>query len=64
MTDRFCGDWAGSVFNQSECAQCGLTCQGFVANFPSAFKEYYFAVRGLKVYKGHKDCETFSNEIS
>ena len=48
MSTRFCGDWAGALFNEGGCPG---TCQDFVANTPSAFKESYFAVQNLTVFK-------------
>ena len=47
----FCGDWAGSVWNQnSECSAHG-SCQDYVAANPSDFEEAYWIVNSLKVYK-------------
>jgi hypothetical protein len=44
----FCGDWAGSTFQQSGCPG---SCQDFVANTPHAFLETYWSILALRVYK-------------
>lgn len=46
----FCGDWAGqaSVFGAN--SQCTGTCQNYVQNNPTAFKDAYWSVNALKVY--------------
>ena len=46
------GDWAGAVFSQdSSCSSKG-SCQDYVQNTPSAFKEAYWTINSLKVYSG------------
>ena len=47
----FCGDWAGNAFQSCSAAHGGQTCQDFVANNPSAFKNAYWSVNALKVYQ-------------
>ena len=47
----FCGDWAGNAFQSCSAANNGQTCQDFVANNPSAFKNAYWSVNALKVYQ-------------
>lgn len=50
----FCGDWAGKVWDGSTCAsQHGGTCENFVANNPSAFKDAYWSINALKVYQSN-----------
>ena len=44
----FCGDWAGNTFSQCGCAG---TCTDFVANHPTAFKDVYWGIKNLSVYK-------------
>lgn len=43
----FCGDWAGNVYQGS---QCPGTCVDFVANNPAAFLDTYWSIRALRVY--------------
>jgi len=47
IDNTFCGDWAGSTFNQNGCSG---SCQSFVQNNPAAFKEAYWAVKAITVY--------------
>ncbi|PWY87009.1 hypothetical protein BO70DRAFT_378613 [Aspergillus heteromorphus CBS 117.55] len=51
----FCGDWAGAVWSTSTCASKASTCTDYVQNNPSAFKEAYWTVNSLKVYKSDTD---------
>ena len=47
----FCGDWAGSVWStDATCSPQGSTCQSFVQNNPSSFKDTYWLVNSLRVY--------------
>ena len=47
----FCGDWAGQVWStDATCSSQGATCQAFVQNNPSAFKDTYWLVNSLRVY--------------
>jgi hypothetical protein len=46
----FCGDWAGGVWATSACAKKADTCQDYVANNPTAFRDAYWSVNALKVY--------------
>ena len=49
----FCGDWAGSVWStDATCSSKANTCQDFVQNNPSAFKDSYWSINSLKVYSG------------
>lgn len=48
----FCGVWAGAVYPSSGCP--GSSCEEFVANNPSAFQDYYFGIKSLKVYQQKK----------
>ena len=49
----FCGDWAGSVWStDATCSAKAGTCQDFVQNNPSAFKESYWSINSLRVYSG------------
>ncbi|KAH2081038.1 hypothetical protein KXV25_001538 [Aspergillus fumigatus] len=47
----FCGGWAGSVWGSGSCASVAPSCQDFVANNPSAFREAYWLIESLKVYQ-------------
>lgn len=50
----FCGQWAGAVWDGSTCAQqTGTTCEGFVGQNPSAFREAFWTINGLKVYQAN-----------
>lgn len=50
----FCGDWAGSVWStDATCGPQASTCQSFVQNNPSAFKDTYWLVNSLKVYSNN-----------
>jgi hypothetical protein len=46
----FCGDWAGNTYNQCGCPG---TCSDFVANNPTAFKDVYWGIKNLSVYKAN-----------
>lgn len=48
----FCGDWAGSVFDQ-RCGSVakGADCRSFVANNPSLLAESYFLIEYVKVFR-------------
>jgi len=45
----FCGDWAGNTFTQ-QCPNNG-TCDSFVKNNPSAFREAFWLINSLTVYQ-------------
>ncbi|KAK0209324.1 glycoside hydrolase family 16 protein [Desarmillaria ectypa] len=45
----FCGDWAGNVFASSGCGNS--TCVNFVDNNPDKFKEAYWEINSLYVFK-------------
>lgn len=47
----FCGDWAGNTWSSSSCASKAATCNAFVQNNPSEFKNAYWSVNSLKVYQ-------------
>eukprot|EP01100_Stratorugosa_tubuloviscum_P010861 TRINITY_DN473_c0_g2_i2.p1 TRINITY_DN473_c0_g2~~TRINITY_DN473_c0_g2_i2.p1 ORF type:complete len:326 (+),score=109.48 TRINITY_DN473_c0_g2_i2:85-1062(+) len=47
----FCGDWAGSTFGQ-DCPGLG-NCNDYVKNNPSAFKNAYWLINNLAIYKNH-----------
>ncbi|KAK5721039.1 hypothetical protein LTR15_007003 [Elasticomyces elasticus] len=48
----FCGDWAGAVWSSdSTCSAKASTCNDFVQNNPSAFKDAYWSINSLKVYQ-------------
>ncbi|PLB41424.1 glycoside hydrolase family 16 protein [Aspergillus candidus] len=47
----FCGDWAGSVWNSGSCASKAGSCTDFVANNPGAFRDAYWRINSLKVYR-------------
>ncbi|KAF7524147.1 hypothetical protein G7054_g11513 [Neopestalotiopsis clavispora] len=43
-----CGDWAGNVYADSGCPS---SCEDYVANYPSAFKNAYWEFGSFSVYK-------------
>jgi hypothetical protein len=48
----FCGDWAGSAWGSDPtCAPLGGSCNNYVANNPSAFKNSYWSINSLRVYE-------------
>jgi hypothetical protein len=50
----FCGNWAGQkeIWENTSCGKkSGLTCNQYVAQNPAAFKDSYWSVKSLKVYK-------------
>ncbi|KAI9847965.1 MAG: hypothetical protein M1837_001482 [Sclerophora amabilis] len=50
----FCGDWAGDVWDSAETCTAlphGRTCDGFVANNPTAFRDAYWEINSLKIYQ-------------
>ncbi|MCJ1443475.1 MAG: hypothetical protein MMC23_003973 [Stictis urceolatum] len=47
----FCGDWGSNTFDSCSAANNGQTCQQFVQNNPSAFKNAYWQINNLKVYQ-------------
>mmetsp|Transcript_36997 Transcript_36997/g.87908 ORF Transcript_36997/g.87908 Transcript_36997/m.87908 type:complete len:420 (+) Transcript_36997:223-1482(+) len=48
----FCGDWAGTVWGAGGCASKAgnHTCEEFVRENPSAFREAYWGIKHLKVF--------------
>ncbi|KAJ9653636.1 hypothetical protein H2198_007187, partial [Neophaeococcomyces mojaviensis] len=49
----FCGQWAGAVWSSdATCSKKANTCQDYVQNNPSAFKEAFWTINSLKVYSG------------
>ncbi|KAI1924722.1 hypothetical protein LOZ64_000599 [Ophidiomyces ophidiicola] len=51
INTTFCGVWAGRVWASSPCASVSPTCENFVANYPEAFRQTYWAINSLKVYQ-------------
>ncbi|KAF2634919.1 hypothetical protein P280DRAFT_554148 [Massarina eburnea CBS 473.64] len=47
----FCGDWAGNTWSTSSCKSKAATCNAFVQNNPSSFKNAYWNINALKVYQ-------------
>lgn len=47
----FCGDWAGNLWNQSQCGNLAPSCEAFVSNNPTAFTEAYWAINTLQVFQ-------------
>ncbi|EED11801.1 conserved hypothetical protein [Talaromyces stipitatus ATCC 10500] len=47
----FCGDWAGSVWKASSCAELASSCEQFVAENPSAFANTYWQIKTLNLYQ-------------
>jgi hypothetical protein len=53
---NFCGDWAGAVYDQTVCpATAGAdsveACVAHVADHPAAFKNAYWQINSVKIYK-------------
>ena len=53
LNTDFCGAWAGApnVWGQSPCSKQASSCDAFVQNNPSAFKEAYWNIASIKVYQ-------------
>ncbi|MCJ1255374.1 hypothetical protein MMC24_003190, partial [Lignoscripta atroalba] len=50
----FCGDWAGQIWGSDPiCSSKANTCNDFVQNNPSAFKDAYWSINSLKVYQNN-----------
>ncbi|KAI9758428.1 MAG: hypothetical protein M4579_003057 [Chaenotheca gracillima] len=52
----FCGSWAGQVWDTSKSCKAqphGDTCNDYVANNPSAFREAYWEINYVKVFQNH-----------
>lgn len=48
----FCGDWGNAVWASNPvCSKKAPTCNQFVANNPSAFKESYWRINYLKIFR-------------
>ena len=48
----FCGDWGNAVWaSNPTCSKKAATCNEYVANNPSAFKDSYWRINYLKVFK-------------
>lgn len=48
----FCGDWAGQVWGQDPiCSAKAPTCQDFVRDNPAEYKDAFWAINSLKVFK-------------
>jgi hypothetical protein len=49
----FCGSWAGqqSVWDSGSCASLASSCNDYVSNNPSAFKDAYWLINSVKVYQ-------------
>ncbi|TGO29938.1 hypothetical protein BPAE_0009g00340 [Botrytis paeoniae] len=47
----FCGTWAGSVWSSGSCASAASTCQGYVAQNPSAFTNAYWLINYVQVWQ-------------
>ncbi|CAO2658729.1 Nn.00g064520.m01.CDS01 [Neocucurbitaria sp. VM-36] len=50
LDTTFCGDWAGAVWDS--CKGVGRDCNTYVANNPEAFRESYWMVNYLKIFRG------------
>ncbi|KAL9604531.1 MAG: hypothetical protein Q9219_000496 [cf. Caloplaca sp. 3 TL-2023] len=47
----FCGVWAGDVWpSDPDCSSLAPTCEEYVQNNPSAFRDAYWTINSLKVY--------------
>ena len=51
INTTFCGDWAGKVWGQSQCASLAPTCEDYVADNPAVFKNAYWAIKSISVYQ-------------
>lgn len=51
----FCGEWAGAVWNQSDCGRLAPTCEEYVRGHPEAFEEVYWGINGVSVYEFGSD---------
>lgn len=49
--NTFCGAWAGQAWSASSCGSLAPTCQEYVQNNPSAFKDAYWSVLSLRVFQ-------------
>ncbi|KAJ9270158.1 CAZyme family GH16 [Paecilomyces variotii] len=59
----FCGDWAGAVWSSdSTCSALASSCQDYVQNNPTAFKDAYWEINSLNVYQDSSN--SISNIIS
>mmetsp|Transcript_28269 Transcript_28269/g.71045 ORF Transcript_28269/g.71045 Transcript_28269/m.71045 type:complete len:192 (+) Transcript_28269:1-576(+) len=47
----FCGDWAGASWPIAGCLMKGPSCDGYVREQPQAFRDAYWALRHVRVYK-------------
>ena len=47
----FCGAWAGKDWSSSSCASKASSCEAYVRDNPSAFKDAYWMVNSLQVYQ-------------
>lgn len=47
----FCGDWAGSVWEDSQCADRAPSCEEFVRDNPSEFETAYWTINSVRVYQ-------------
>ncbi|RDL31760.1 uncharacterized protein BP5553_09162 [Venustampulla echinocandica] len=48
----FCGDWAGNTWNADDtCSDQASTCSGYVAANPRAFRDAYWSINSVEVYK-------------
>lgn len=50
LDNTFCGQWAGQVWSSGSCASLATTCNDYVANNPSAFKDAYWLINSIKVF--------------
>ena len=46
----FCGTWAGRAWNQASCRSKAGSCEEYVGQNPTAFKEAYWLVNYVRVY--------------
>ncbi|KAL5366655.1 concanavalin A-like lectin/glucanase domain-containing protein [Aspergillus floccosus] len=47
----FCGGWAGATWGSTSCASKASSCENYVANNPSAFRDAYWSINSLRVYQ-------------
>ncbi|KAI5803973.1 mixed-linked glucanase [Peziza echinospora] len=46
----FCGDWAGNTWGSAGCGALASTCNAYVANNPTAYKNSYWQINSLRVF--------------
>ena len=55
--------WAGNTWGNSACASRAATCNDFVRDNPLAFRNAYWSVNSLKVYRQAGEEEVLNREV-